>query len=177
MKGVIDTAKHIVKCYYCGKSFDASVEPFEKPLSNRYAHLECAINYRENKTQEQKDKEALEEYIKQLFGIDYITPRIQKQIKTYVEEYYYTYTGILKALKYHYEIKKNDISKANGAIGIVPYTYQNAYNYYYELWLAQQRNAGKEIKKYTPPTREVVIQNPQRKPKKKRLFSFLDEEE
>ena len=57
MKGVIDTAKHIVKCYYCGKSFDASVEPFEKPLSNRYAHLECAINYRENKTQEQKDNE------------------------------------------------------------------------------------------------------------------------
>ena len=65
----------------------------------------------------------------QLFKVDYIDARIRKQIKQYREEYNYTYSGIRKALIYHYEIKGGDKSKANGGIGIVPYVYENAYNY------------------------------------------------
>jgi hypothetical protein len=41
-----------------------------------------------------------------------------------VEDYHFTYSGILNTLKYWYEIKKNDTSKSNGALGIVPYVYQ-----------------------------------------------------
>lgn len=59
---------------------------------------------------------------------------------------------------------------------IVPFIYQDAYNYYYSLWLARQRNEEKIIKNYEPAVIEVVIPRPQRKVTKRRLFSFLDEE-
>ena len=111
-------AKHIVKCAICGMSFDANVEPFVKVSSRRYAHQKCSENKEENLSQIEKDKEALDQYIMKLFNITYIDPRIRKQIKQYIEEYHYTYSGVLKALIYHYEIKGGDIDKANGALGM-----------------------------------------------------------
>lgn len=170
-------AKHIVKCAICGMSFDANVEPFVKVSSRRYAHQKCSENKEENLSQLEKDKEALDQYIMKLFNITYIDPRIRKQIKQYIEEYHYTYSGVLKALVYHYEIKGGDIDKANGALGIVPYVYQKAYNYYYSLWEAQQKNKEKIIEHYVPKVKEIIIPVPERKIKKRKNFSFLDEEE
>lgn len=173
-------AKHIVKCAICNKQFDANIEPFVKVNSRRYAHEKCALNEDEFKSKEQKDKEALEAYILQLFNIEYITPKIRKQIDSYVKENKYTYSGMHKALVYFYEIKRNSLEKANGGIGIIPYVYQDAFNYYYALWEAQQKIQNKMpvIEQYVPKVVEVRIQNPERKPKKKRkLFSFLDEED
>lgn len=172
-------AKHIVKCAICGKQFDANAEPYIKVNSRRYAHESCALSADEKKTKEQKDKEALEAYILQLFKIEYITPKIRKQIESYIKENNYTYSGIHKALVYFFEIKGNTTDKANGGIGIVPYTYEAAYRYYYALWEAQQKNENKvqKIQEYVPKVIEIRIQNPERKVKKRRnLFSFLDEE-
>ena len=72
-----------------------------------------------------------------LYNIDHVLPRIKQQIKKYVEEYGYTYSGIMKALIYYYEIKGNkfDLAKTNGGIGIVPFVYEKAYNYYYNIIL------------------------------------------
>lgn len=170
-------AKHIVKCAICGMSFDANVEPFVKVSSRRYAHQKCSENKEENLSQIEKDKEALDQYIMKLFNITYIDPRVRKQIKQYIEEYHYTYSGVLKALIYHYEIKGGDIDKANGALGIVPYVYQKAYNYYYSLWEAQQKNKEKIIEYYVPKVKEIIIPAPERKVKKRKNFSFLDEGE
>jgi hypothetical protein len=111
-----------------------------------------------------------------LFNISYIDAKIRKQINQYVNEYNYTYSGIKKALIYFFEIKGNSIEKSNGGIGIVPYVYQNAYNYYLALWQAQQKNDKKIIKDYIPNIKEIVIPSPERKVKKRPLFSFLDEE-
>ena len=169
-------AKHLVKCAFCNEVFDAGNEPFTKVSSRRYAHTSCYESAEKNKTQEQKDIEALEAYIKNLFNETYINARIRKQIKTYVEEYNYTYSGILKTLVYCFEIKKNSLEKANGGIGIVPYEYKNAANYYYALWLANQQNEKKNIQDYVPKQREIIIPVPQRKHRKRRVFTFLDEE-
>ena len=103
-------AKHIVKCFYCGKSFDANVEPFAKPRANRYAHASCHSQSESHKTQEEKDYEALVAYIKQLLGNP--NPRVWKQLKEYREQYGYTYSGIHKTLIWWYELKHNDIEKA-----------------------------------------------------------------
>lgn len=167
---------HYVKCLYCGKKFDRDKEEWVKVTGNRYAHKNCAISKEEVMSQEQKDKEELDNYIMQLFKLDFVEPRIQKQIIKYREEYNYTYSGILKSLKYFYEIKGNPIEKANGGVGIVPYVYKQAFNYYYALWQAQQKNIDKEVEKYIPKIKEVIIQNPQRKIKKRKLFAFLDKE-
>ena len=96
---------------------------------------------------------------------------------TYINEYEYTHSGILKALIYFFEIKGNSIDKANGGIGIVPYIYKDAYNYYYAQWQAQQKNIHKPIQQYIPQVKEIVIPPPQRQIKKRKQFTFLDKED
>lgn len=169
----------MVKCPICGLQFDREKVPFKMVGARRYAHEECFNNAEKNKSQEEKDKEALENYIMKLFGDNYITPRIRSQIKQFREEYNYTYSGIHKALIYFFEIKKNSIEKANNGIGIVPYVYKDAYNYYYAIWEAQQKNEAKLVEIKRVPIREVetiIIPPPERKIKKRNLFSFLDDE-
>ena len=167
---------HIVTCIYCKQKFDRDKFPFIQVSQRRYAHQEWSLSEDQKKNKEEQDKIDLENYILQLFKIDYVDAKIRKQIKQYREEYNYTYSGIHKALIYFYEVKGNSIEKANGGIGIVPYVYQNAYNYYLALWQAKQRNQDKVLVDYVPRVKEVVIPRPQRKVKKRELFTFLDEE-
>ena len=112
-------AKHIVICPYCKEKFDTQTTEHVK-VSNgtRYAHVECALakekelkekaetkkikeqfkeQLKAEKTKDEEDKSILEDYIKNLFNITYITPRIRKQINEYIKEYNYTYSGMLKA--------------------------------------------------------------------------------
>lgn len=126
---------------------------------------------------EDLDKMKLEQYINQLFHTDYIDSRIQKQIKNYIKEYNFTYSGILKSLVYFYEVKQNPVEKSNDGIGIVPWVYKQAFNYYYAIWLAQQKNTNKTVENYIPKETEIIIPRPKPKPYKKHLFSFLDDRE
>lgn len=112
-----------------------------------------------------------------LFNYDYVPPRAKKQINQFIKEYNYTYSGMLKALIYFYEIKGGDREAAHDGIGIIPFIYQDAYNYYYSLWLAKQKNEDKELSQYIPKTIEIKIPVPQREERKRKLFSFLDEDE
>ena len=168
---------HQVKCLYCGQIFDRDKVPFIQVSKRRYAHKECSMSEDEKKLQENKDREELYDYIMKLFNISFVDPKIQKQIKKYIEENNYTYSGIKKALVYFFEIKGNSVEKANGGIGIVPYVYTQAYNYYYSLWLAQQKNEDKIVQEYIPKVKEIVIPIPEKNPRKRKLFSFLDDEE
>ena len=167
---------HIVTCVYCKQKFDRDKFPFIQVSQRRYAHQECSLTEEQKKSQEELDKQELEEYIMALLKMDYIDARVRKQINEYREKYNYTYSGIRKALVYFYEIKGGSIEKANGGIGIVPYVYQNAYNYYLALWQAKQKNQDKVLTDYVPKVKEIVIPRPQRKVKKRELFTFLDEE-
>lgn len=168
-------AKHLVKCFYCGKTFDAAQEPYTKPRANRYAHAACDQQANANKTQEEKDYEALVEYIKQLFGTP--NPRVWKQLKEFKDVYNYTYSGMLKTLIWWFEIKHADIEKANGGIGIIPYVYDQALQYYYALYLAQIANEDKDIEHYQVRVREFFIEEPKVTLKPPRLFKFEEDEE
>lgn len=175
-------AKAMVKCYYCGQLFDRNSEPFEKPKGNRYAHKACYDKHMGNMSQEERDYEALVAYIKQLLG-DSLNPRVWKQLKEYRDmrndkgEHMYTYSGMLKTLVWWYELQHNDIEKANGGIGIIPYVYQDALKYYYALYLASIANEGKDLEHYQPKVREFWIDPPQRVVKPPRLFNLDDLEE
>lgn len=95
----------------------------------------------------------------------------------YIREYQYTYSGMLKALVYFYEVKGNNKNKANGGIGIIPFIYKDAYNYYYNLWMIQQSNKDKNIIDYVPKLKEIKIPIPKKEPRKRSVFTFLDEQE
>lgn len=166
-----------VKCLYCGKTFSREVEEYVQVNKLRYAHKICYDQHMADISQEEKDLIALNNYIKKLFNITSITPRIHKQIEDYHNEKNYTYSGILKSLIYFFQIKGNSIEKANGGIGIVPYVYEDARNYYTAIWMAQQQNSAKPIEQYKPTIVEIHIPPPQRKEHKNKRFSFLDEGE
>ena len=188
----------LVKCLYCGRSFDRDKEPYVKPRSNRYAHVSCAQEKDLEivnplilkqcyycKKEINIEKEEYKELPKKKFAHltcwennheDFISPKVQKQITDYTSKNGFTYSGILKSLIYFYEIKGNSIEKANGGIGIVGYVYHDALRYYKALWEIQEANKNKKIEAYIPEVKEIVIKNPERKMKTKNLFSFLDEE-
>lgn len=127
-----------VKCLYCGETFYREDVEYVQ-VGRRYCHKTCFDKEQESKTKEESDQEALDEYILKLFDIPYVTPRIKKQIKTYIENHKYSYSGIMHTLKFFFEVKGNSISKANGGIGIVSYVYDDAKKYYEKLYYAQNQ--------------------------------------
>ena len=138
-----------VNCIYCKKTFNKSEEPFKLFTNGKYAHQAC---FELEQTRELTDQEKLEKYIMELFGSDYVYAKIKKQIKDYVTNHGFTYSGIHKALVY-----------------------------YYAIWEAQQKQEyitdAASVEQFVPKVIEIKIPAPQRQIKKKKLFSFLDEEE
>ena len=166
---------HMVKCTVCGESFDRDKVQAVKSGARRYAHYTCLPEGElvplPNAVVDQ-DLVDLENYIKNLLGDDYNPARVKKQIKDYKAEYNYSYSGMLKALVWFYEVKGNSIEKANGGIGILPFVYQDAYNYYYSLYLAQLVNEEKDVNQYKTKVREIVIKSPSVAEKPVRLFDL-----
>lgn len=173
-------AKAMVKCPYCEERFDRN-DPsilFVK-LGRRYAHKSCYEKHEATMSQEEKDLRDLYEYIKTLLGTDYNFKKVERQIKEYKgykdgNDMPYTYSGMLASLRWFYEIKGNSKEAANGGIGIIPYIYNDAKKYYYNLFLAQKKNEN--IKKYVVTTEEITITSPIMIQPKPKLW-FQDEED
>lgn len=176
--------KHIVKCAVCGEQFDLNTVQGVRFNSRRYAHKHCFPSGEEvplfQAPETDKDYVELKDYIIELFGATANWALINKQIKNYLEVNNYSYSGIRKSLNYFFKVKGNPIEKANGGIGIVPFVYQDAYNYYFAIWEAQQRNETFTMNMpVQPQVVEIHIPSPKRQPvqEKKRLFTFLEEED
>ena len=160
-----------VKCPGCGVYFYRDEEE-NVLIKNRYWHKIC---YQQFQVKNEKSAQAiieLDNYICKLFDLDYVNARIKKQIKEYVENYHYSYSGILKTLQYFFEIKKNPIEKANGGIGIVPYVYDDAKKYFETIFYAQQLNKDKDIDSFILNEREIKIHSPQSKRKNIKIIDL-----
>lgn len=166
-------------CAICNEKFDRNKIQAVRHGARRYAHYTCKPNGELVPLEEPKDPDLvkLEEYIKQLLNDTYVHPRVKKQINEFKEQYNYSYSGILKSLIYFYEVKGNKKDKLEQfGIAIVPYVYKDAYNYYYDLFLAQSRNQTKDIATFTSKIKEITIKVPEIKIKKK-FFNLDDEKE
>ena len=188
-----------VKCFWCGEEFDRSKEKTVLAAKRRYGHYKC-IPFYENKenfqivtveqkfekptkekrtykkimTPEEADLYELNAYICQLLWYEEVTAKIAKQIEKYHKELGFTYSGMLKSLKYHYEINKNSTVQANGGIGIIPYVYDEAKNYYYSIALAHYYNQEiNDVKSYEEKTYNIA--SPQNKKKTPKLFKLEEE--
>ena len=167
---------HKVKCFVCGLTFDRDKIPAVMVNKSRYAHKTCAEGKGSQMIAAEKDKASFYQYLEKLFGDDYDFVINQKLAESYVNDYNFTYSGMQKALYYFYEVEHNDIANAKGRIGIIPYAYEPAYRYFYDLWEKQQSNKDKNVEDYRPKTIKVSIPEPQRNIKKPKLFTFLDDE-
>lgn len=108
----------------------------------------------------------LEEYIKDILEIDKISPLIKKQIKKYTEEDGMTYLEIRDTLKYFFELKNGNKTKAQG-IGIVPYVYDEAKKYYQKIYDITEKAKKVEIK--SSIEKNISISRPISKVKRRRI--------
>jgi len=161
-------------CFWCHKAiFSNQDDVIPMPqLPGKFVHKTC------NETHPVDDKEELLLYLIQLYNLkdDYILPKFMLQLSDYEKNYQFTYSGMLKSLKYWYEVKKKPVNASYG-LGIIPHIYKEARDYYYKLWQAQEQNKGKNIFEFVPKDIEVKIPVPKRQIIKRKLFTFLDEEE
>jgi hypothetical protein len=170
---------HVVKCAICGESFDRDKIQAVIHGSRRYSHYECEPDKELVPLPEKKEDpelKALKDYINNLMGKKCNWAMIMKQIREFKEEKKYTYSGMLKSLIYFYEIKNGSINKSLGAIGIIPFVYNDAYNYYYNLYIAKQNINENNITKENS-IKEITIDLPISKPKEKKKFNFMDMED
>lgn len=134
---------HQVKCLYCGKVFDAQPEGegviWFKPRTNRYAHISCGKKEANKASAEDNDFNELYKYVKKEQGDNFNFVLFKKVTDAWKKEYNYSYSGMLKSLLYFYEVKGNSKEKLKaGSIGIIPFCYVQAYNYYYSIYMASQ---------------------------------------
>lgn len=138
---------HIVKCFYCGKSFDREKEDCIKVNARRYAHAACAENQDKETLQIEKDKAEFYKMVKSIYGTEYNYVLINRQATNFIEQYGYTWSGMTKCLHWFYNIKHGSKEESNGGIGIIPYIYEEVRKYYYDIYLAQNKNKNKKTQK------------------------------
>lgn len=165
-------ANHYVTCVYCHQKFDREKEPTAQVASRRYAHASCLEAHKNDLPKEEQDFADLEEYIKKIFKVEQLSQKIRNQISKFIQEEDYTYYGILMSLTYFFSVKNNSTEKANGGIGIVPYIYKEAEEFYSRIYAANKENEEREI--IQSQQVKIKIKDPQREIRKKNTFSFLD---
>jgi hypothetical protein len=126
-----------VKCIYCSKQIDRNIEPFVV-VSKRYAHEHCA----DEEDKERQDRERLNVILYELLGENVNFGMIGQQIKQFKSQYRYTISGITGTLYYCYKIKNMPITKKTNGIGIVPFFYKEAREYFSSVHRGRENAQG-----------------------------------
>lgn len=157
-------AKHIVMCRVCKKTFDTeSLEPSQwiMPSKNFYYHTQCYEDWKNTASTNKSDDDwrlLIYDFLSRDLKVAYDYHMCESQRQKFVKDNKCTNKGIYFTLKYFYEIKHNSWDKSNGGIGIVPYVYKEATQFWTDLeWkkrgfmkaIEQQirERSGREVKK------------------------------
>lgn len=130
-------AKHVVLCRTCGKYFDTEAIPKEDwimPSKGWYYHTQCYNDWK--KAQDPSDDDwvlYIYDFLARDLKVSYNYHMCEAQRKKFIKENKYTNKGIYFSLKYFYEIKHNSWDKGNGGIGIIPYVYKDATEYWTDI--------------------------------------------
>ena len=104
------------KCPHCNNEVKEE-EAIYNTNTKRYYHESCYNVL--------LDRKKLIDYVCELFNYKKPSVKVYQQMSSYYE-YGISYADMLLALKYFYEIKKGDINKSQGCIGIIPYVLEEA---------------------------------------------------
>lgn len=162
--------KDNVMCAFCKKPIKKSSADCVDIGGGRYMHTACA---EKDKLREKTPQEKLYEFLMTQCHYEFVPPNIQKQIQKMIEQNGYTYSGIHGTLRYWYIVKGEPIYKDN-PVGIVPYKYEEAKEFYKLKQQLKQKN--QEALSQTTAIKYITIKKPIIEKKKSTAFSFLDEE-
>ncbi|MGL6184740.1 MAG: hypothetical protein ACRC1T_05110 [Clostridium chrysemydis] len=74
----------------------------------------------------------------EIYNIEAPTIQMVSQVKDYKDKYNFTNSGMKYTLKYYYEILENKV-KDNVGLGIVPYFYDRAKQYYKNRFILEEK--------------------------------------
>lgn len=148
----------LVKCHLCGQQLD-------KKDAVRFEDK----NYHSQCKREVEFKLKIYAYVAKIFKFKNERkpgPVIMSQLKNFMEKYGYSYEGIYHTLVYCYDVKKMSTAKAKEGIGIVPYTYEEAQQYFNNFYRKQQNIVNDIKKQMDSKTEERIIQKQENKTNK-----------
>lgn len=155
-----------VKCPICEEKFYREDCEY-KQVGRRYYHQKCY----ESQSEDIRLTQEIHEKMRSLLKDAYIKQKIDKQIKSYLEENK-TLKGIKLTLDYWYDIKKNDPTKAMGGIGIVGYIYKEAQSYWTKKEERVNCNKDIDLSCYDKIQTYQIKPSPIKKPKRVKLFNL-----
>lgn len=165
-------AKHEVQCRACGKKFDLNAIPetdWVMPSKGWYYHTKCYQDWKNNKAKTDKDWiDMIYDFIARDLKGEYNWHMCEKQREAFVTKNKFTNKGIYFTLKYFYEVKGNKWEAGHGGIGIVPYVYKDATEYWTNIeWKKHGFMQAVEEQIFERANREVIkIKRPTTKKKK-----------
>lgn len=175
-------AKHLVTCRACKERFDAQLAGADTewvmPSKGWYYHKICYENIKKGNLKSDEDwKKRIYDFIAHDLKVSYDFHLCEAQLKKFVEkDRIGTYKGIFYALKYFYEVKKNDWEKGHGGIGIIPFIYSESTEY----WTRKETNergtlAGIEEQLRKREAQEkITLKKTSKTPKKKSRWNLED---
>lgn len=157
-------------CPGCKEKFD--IRTGYKKSTTRYWHPSCYEKKQEElASTKERDlgRQAVFNYLTEI-GMEPNYIRWAQQLGKFRREGY-TDAGILLTLKYWFEVRQEDIDKANGGMGIVPYVYQDAQRYFHKL-LQKQEQLEEEVKRFANEDKQVIKLTRQKNLKNKNIINF-----
>ena len=166
---ILDPADNVM-CAFCNKALRRTSADCVEVSPGRYMHVACA---EQDKAKEKDPKEKLFDFLMEMCRWEFVPPGIQKQIQKMIDTNGFTYSGIHGSLKYWYFVKGNNVDREN-PIGIVPYIYDKAKQFYKQKAMLRESN-NKAIQEQTNRINYIKIKKPIRQSTQNDNFSFLDE--
>lgn len=133
----------LVKCRICKQQFNR-LDPnliegvdYVKPSDRMYYHKKCYDEYQNSKLDVHANMTdelwftAAWDFLRRDLKYDFNFVKVRKQWESFLKNKM-TAKGMYFALKYFYEIKKNDVAKSENGIGIIPHIYEDSRDYWTE---------------------------------------------
>ena len=129
-------------CRLCKEVIDRNTEvegvDWIMPKKNQFYHKSCYESWRAaSPTEDEEWVEYIYDFISRDLKVKYDYFMCEAQRKKFLKENKMTNKGIFFTLKYFYELKHGDWDKGHGGLGIVPYVYNEACNY----WILKERES------------------------------------
>lgn len=142
------------------------IEYTTQTAKTRFFHPDCFAKF--------KAREDLQVYICRLFGLKAPGPANNILRKRFIEQFNYTDKGILQTLQYAYEVKKMGKAKAESRIGIVPYLYAEAQEYFEKVKYKKSHIAESVAAAIENQKVQKVTINPNKHLPKKQLMDLTE---
>ena len=139
------------------------------PSKGWYYHKECYMTWKAQPATDDDWVLMIYDFLARDMKVSYDYFLCQAQIKKYWKENKINPKGIYFALKYFYEVKKNPWT-GHGGLGIVPYIFTDAKNY----WIEQERKKRGFMKQLEENAKERAIIKITKTSKRKEKYNLND---